>query len=113
MDKNGKIEGENCNKEEKVKRMKKWNKSAKIDRFYSDSIKDTPLAILSKEAYIVNHGKLFPWNNKYFEKKKQKKISLFLFAIFFFLYTFLGIFLSYHFDFSENYDLCRYKKNNR
>lgn len=105
MDKKGKIKGENCNKKEKVKRMYAWKKSVKIDKFYSDSIKDTPLAELSKEPYIVNHGKISTWNQKYFEKRKQTKVALFLFAFFFFLYTFLGIFLSYHFDFSENYDL--------
>lgn len=105
MDSNGKIEGENCNKKEKVKRMYQWKKKVKIETFYSDSSKDTPLAELAKESYIVNHGKLLAWDNNYFEKKNHKKIACLLFAFFFFLYTFLGIFLSYHFDFSENYDL--------
>lgn len=105
MDKEGKIKGENCNKEEKVKRMNKWNKKAKIDKFYSDSSKDTPLAKLSKEAYIVNHGKLLPWDDKYFTKKKDKEVAYIIFFLFLFIYIFLGIFLTYHYDFSKNFDL--------
>lgn len=65
MDKmTGKIEGENCNKEEKVRRLNKVCPKYEIVEFYSDSFKDLPLARLSKKPYMVNKNKIEPWNPK-------------------------------------------------
>ena len=39
---------------------------AEIDKFYSDSYSDTPLAEISNKAYIVKGEELLPWD---FSKK--------------------------------------------
>ena len=59
----GKIIGENCYGEEKVKRFYEagYNEES-IDEFYSDSLSDSPLADISKKAFIVIKEKLVPWN---------------------------------------------------
>ena len=61
--KTGEIIGENCYGEEKVRRFYEagYNKDS-IDEFYSDSLSDSPLADISKTAYIVIKEKLVPWN---------------------------------------------------
>lgn len=61
--KTGKITGENCYGEEKVKRFYEagYNENS-IDEFYSDSLSDSPLARISKKAFIVTGEKLIPWN---------------------------------------------------
>lgn len=65
VDKNtGKTLGPNCSKDEKVNRLKLEypGKENEIDEFYSDHLKDTPLAKLSKLAYIVlKNGDRIPW----------------------------------------------------
>ncbi len=48
----GKTEGENCWGEEKVRRFYEWG-GGRIEKFYSDSYSDTPLAVLADEAYLV------------------------------------------------------------
>lgn len=60
--KTGKIIGENCYGEEKVRRFYEagHNKDS-IDKFYSDSLSDSPLAEISKEAFIVKKENLIPW----------------------------------------------------
>lgn len=60
--KTGAIIGENCYGEEKVKRFYEagYNENS-IDEFYSDSLSDSPLADISKTAYIVIKEKLIPW----------------------------------------------------
>lgn len=61
--KTGEIIGENCYGEEKVRRFFKagYNKDS-IDEFYSDSLSDSPLAEISKNAFIVIGERLVPWN---------------------------------------------------
>ena len=58
----GRIIGENCYGEEKVRRFYEagYQKDS-IDEFYSDSLSDSPLAEISKKAYIVIKEKLIPW----------------------------------------------------
>lgn len=58
----GEIIGENCYGEEKVKRFYEagYNKDS-IDNFYSDSLSDSPLAEISKKAFIVSKEKIIPW----------------------------------------------------
>jgi len=60
--KTGKYTGENCYGEEKVKRFYELYKDGKIDTFYSDSLSDTPLKEISKNAYIVKKDKLIEWD---------------------------------------------------
>ena len=62
VDKNtGKYTGVNCHGKEKVKVFKKYFKNAKIDKFYSDSKSDTPLAEISDKAFLVYGEKIKPW----------------------------------------------------
>jgi len=58
----GRYDGKNCHDEEKVRRMKEAYPEVEIDRFYSDSRADTPLAKLAKQAFLVkgNALSLFP-----------------------------------------------------
>lgn len=58
---NGKFISENCYGHEKVVRFKKEFPNAKIEKFYSDSISDLPMAMLAKEAFIVKRGKCRKW----------------------------------------------------
>lgn len=58
---NGKYSGINCHGEEKVRLFrKKYN--CEIEEFYSDSYSDTPLAAISKTAYMVKDDKIKKWN---------------------------------------------------
>lgn len=58
----GKFKGLNCSGEEKVIRFRKIYKNAVVDKFYSDSYSDTPMALLAKESFLVTDGKLSPWD---------------------------------------------------
>ena len=61
--KTGKIVGENCYGEEKVRRFYgDGYEEGSIEEFYSDSLSDSPLAEIAKTAYIVQGEKLIPWN---------------------------------------------------
>ena len=65
MDKHtGKITGLNCHDEEKVRRLHELYPDAEVENFYSDSLADTPMAMLAKKAFIVNKDVLKPWPNK-------------------------------------------------
>ena len=57
----GKYDGENCYGEEKVLRYKA-EIDEPIEKFYSDSLSDTPMARLAQEAYIVQGDTIIPWN---------------------------------------------------
>ena len=57
----GQFLGENCYGEEKVKRFKNIFSNDKIDEFYSDSYSDSPLAEISKHAFIVKGSKIEKW----------------------------------------------------
>ena len=59
--KTGKYDGENCWGEEKVKRLKEIIPNPKVDNFYSDSLSDTPLALLANQAYIIKKGQVLDW----------------------------------------------------
>jgi len=49
----GRIAGENCRADEKVKRLRKYDSSIKIANCYSDSMSDIPLLKLADTAYLV------------------------------------------------------------
>lgn len=60
--KSGKYEGINCWGEEKTRRFYEVFGENEIDEFYSDSLSDTPLALIAKESYMVLGDKIIPWN---------------------------------------------------
>lgn len=53
--------GENCRGQEKVRRFTAVYPTACIDRFYSDSRADRPLAQMAKQAFLVKHGRITVW----------------------------------------------------
>jgi len=59
----GRVLGPNCSEGEKVRRFHEQFGDAAIERFYSDSRNDDPLAALADEAYLVDasKGTLKPW----------------------------------------------------
>ncbi|MGB4613660.1 MAG: haloacid dehalogenase-like hydrolase, partial [Erysipelotrichaceae bacterium] len=62
VDKNtGKYTGLNCYGEEKVKRYREVYNNKEIEEFYSDSLSDTPMAKISKNAFFVTRGKITNW----------------------------------------------------
>jgi phosphoserine phosphatase len=62
MDKHtGKIEGINCTKEEKVRRLMDAHPGAVVEDFYSDSLKDTPMARIAEKAYMVKKDRITEW----------------------------------------------------
>jgi len=66
MDKtNGRIVGENCHDDEKVRRFYEEFPQSHTEEFYSDSLSDTPMARIADRAFLVSRGKLDPWPEKY------------------------------------------------
>ena len=59
--KTGRHSGINCHGKEKVRRFKEAFPDTPIERFYSDSLSDTPLAELAKNAYMVKGDKITNW----------------------------------------------------
>lgn len=57
----GKTEGLNCHGEEKVRRFRAVYPDAPVDRFYSDSLSDTPMAREAREAFMIRRGEILPW----------------------------------------------------
>ena len=59
--KTGKYEGINCHGKEKVRRFYEMFPNGKIEDFYSDSYSDSPLAEISKKAFLVKGDELKDW----------------------------------------------------
>ncbi|MDR1735220.1 MAG: haloacid dehalogenase-like hydrolase [Oscillospiraceae bacterium] len=57
----GAIQSENCWGEEKVRRLQAEYPGTIIGKFYSDSLSDSPLALLAEEAFLVKGTQLLPW----------------------------------------------------
>ena len=57
----GALLGANCKSEEKVRRFRESYPDAQVERFYSDSLSDTPMAKLAQKAYLVKKGRLTDW----------------------------------------------------
>lgn len=57
----GKTDGLNCHGEEKVRRFRALYPQAKVERFYSDSLSDSPMARLADEAFMIRRGEVGPW----------------------------------------------------
>ena len=62
--KTGLFNGENCHGKQKVTRFYEMYPNTEIDSFYSDMYCDTPLALISKQAFIVKGERLSPWKFK-------------------------------------------------
>ena len=60
----GRYDGINCHGKEKVRRFYEVYPDGVIDEFYSDSLSDSPLADISKKAYMVKDFDLLPWPGK-------------------------------------------------
>ena len=60
----GHFTGENCYGKEKVRRLESTYKIRNIDKFYSDSTSDLPLADIAKEAFLVKKGKVTKWGRE-------------------------------------------------
>ena len=59
----GRVLGPNCSGREKITRLHAAFPDAQIERFYSDSFRDQPLADLAEQAFMVNipKNRLRPW----------------------------------------------------
>lgn len=57
----GQYDGLNCHGEEKVRRFRERFPDAHVERFYSDSLSDAPMAALADEAFLVKGDRLTPW----------------------------------------------------
>lgn len=65
----------NCHGKRKVERFYAQYPNGKIEKFYSDSFSDTPLAEIAQEAYLVSDNEIQPWNeyqDSFFSKIKKK-----------------------------------------
>lgn len=60
--KTGAYTGENCYGEEKPPRFRALYPDAKIEAFFSDSLSDTPMALLAEKSYIVRENVRMPWS---------------------------------------------------
>lgn len=62
----GEVRGPNCHGYEKVRRFHEEFPHVGVDRFYSDSRNDDPMAALAREAYLVDipKGTVVPWPNR-------------------------------------------------
>lgn len=59
----GKYSGVNCHGEEKVRRFREQFPQATVDKFYSDSRSDAPMAKIAKKAYLVKKDTVVPWKD--------------------------------------------------
>lgn len=57
----GRVLGPNCSGAEKVERFRERFADEPIERFYSDSHNDDPMAELAREAWFVKGSALRPW----------------------------------------------------
>lgn len=60
----GRTLGENNDGEEKVRRLLREYPNVEVDEFFSDSRKDTPMALMARHAYLVKDGSFTPWQVK-------------------------------------------------
>ena len=58
----GRFDGENCHGAEKLRRFREEYPGEKIEKFYSDSHSDAPLAEAAEKAFLVRpQERLIPW----------------------------------------------------
>ncbi len=58
----GEYDGYNCDGHEKVRRLREEMPGIEINKFYSDSLSDAPLAALATLAYIVKGNRVTCWS---------------------------------------------------
>ena len=58
----GRFSGKNCHGKEKVHRLAEEYHITHIDKFYSDSLSDLPLAQIAEQAFLIKKGKIIEWN---------------------------------------------------
>jgi hypothetical protein len=61
----GLLEGPDCYEEEKPRRLFEAFGPLEIEEFYSDSLRDAPLARLAQRAFLVEKDERRPWPKKY------------------------------------------------
>lgn len=64
-DKNGKIIGKNCKKQEKVNRLKEVISLDKVECAYGDSACDVYVLNIAKKGYVVEGNELVPYKKGY------------------------------------------------
>ena len=57
----GVYDGVNCHGEEKVRRFRAEFGETQVEEFYSDSLSDTPMARVAREAFLVKGETITPW----------------------------------------------------
>ena len=57
----GRTLGPNCSGPEKVARFRAAHPDETLDRFFTDSQTDAPMAALAEKAFLVRHNALEPW----------------------------------------------------
>ena len=57
----GSVTGQNCSGDEKVRRFRAAFPDAAVERFFSDSLNDAPMARLAEHAFLVKRGRLLDW----------------------------------------------------
>lgn len=87
--KTGKYDGLNCRDTEKIRRLYEWKKDAKVNKFYSDSYADTPLAELADEAYMVKGETLYRWEE--YKPSLFGKLKKMFLNREFFMFVFVGV----------------------
>ena len=110
--KTGKLLGNNCYGEEKVKRLSELNINV-FSKFYSDSLSDTPLSKLAKQAYIVKKEKIIEWNEYKESKIKKFKKAFFnrdfiTFCAIGFINAFNGVWIAYVYSLFINSPIIAY-----
>lgn len=75
--KTGAYTGENCYGAEKPPRFRALYPDAVVEEFYSDSLSDTPMALLAKESFIVRGDNIMPWES-YVPSRCSRAKKLFL-----------------------------------
>ena len=78
--KTGKCLSENCYGQEKVKRYNEQFEQVEIKEFYSDSLTDSPLALIANNSYGVIGERIIPWEE--FEKLPKQSSTLKEFLLF-------------------------------
>ena len=87
--KTGKYTGENCWGEEKVKRYRQAYNNTVIEEFYSDSLSDEPLALISEKAYVITDEKVEEWDK--YDMGRLKKTMKMLLSPQFLLFVLIGV----------------------
>jgi len=70
-DKNGKIIGKNCKREEKTRRLKQQFPNIEVNNAYSDSESDLPMLMIAKNPYIVDGNNLIKYTKNYKFKRRR------------------------------------------